>query len=112
MSGLWRWYRPDPHSARSPEPRGATIRVVNPIHPLFGRELVVRSVRRLAGVRFVVAEHPDGGTIQVPDAGVAPDAASGAGGGGVRLALFDPGQLLRVADRIALLLEKVHVDAN
>ena len=42
--------------------------MVSPIHPLNGQVLTVRHVTRLGGVRLILVEHPQGGTLTLPEA--------------------------------------------
>src|SRR5262249_39170575 len=42
------------------------ITVVNPIHPLYGRTLPVRQVRRVENLLELIVEHPDGGVLTLP----------------------------------------------
>ncbi len=73
--------------------------MVNPIHPLNGRVLAVRHTQRIYGLRMILAEHPDGGTLTLP--GVTP--AGPPPGSETR---FDARRLVALADMIALLMTK------
>jgi len=72
--------------------------VANPIHPLHGQVLLVRHITVIQGVRVVLAEHPDGGTLTLPGSMLDPPlrrygpAAAGT--------LFDAGRLVAVASKI------------
>jgi hypothetical protein len=43
------------------------VRVVNPVHPLCGQELVVRHLAQFGDVRVLLAEHPAGGVLTLPE---------------------------------------------
>jgi hypothetical protein len=42
------------------------VTIVNPIHPLHGRSLPVRQVRRVEHLLELIVEHPDGGVLTLP----------------------------------------------
>lgn len=67
---------------------------MNPIHPLNGHTLAVRHVARIGGLRVVVAEHPDGGTLTLPGDAHAPATFHAD-------VLFEAGRLVVLANKVA-----------
>lgn len=88
-----------------------SVTVANPIHPLNGQTLTVRYIVRAGAVRVVHADHPDGGTIVLPESVLVADAGIDPG----RHALFSATRLLDLVDRVAVLMassSRVDVAAN
>lgn len=73
--------------------------MANPIHPLDGQNLAVRHVTRLAGVRVVLAEHPDGGTLSLPESVLDQTPRPNPGPG----CLLDVSRLVMLAGRVGQL---------
>lgn len=84
-------------------PQGMTVTVVNPIHPLNGHVLLVQRVTCFAGVRVVVVEHPEGGTLTLPESvlGLTPGRPVMAPG-----CLFDVARLVVALGRVAQLKDR------
>ena len=80
---------------------GSSVTVTNPIHPLYGREVVVRQIRKVGKLTKVIVEHPDGGLLSLPagETNLSLPEVSVMGPDTTRL--FDPEKLLRLSEWVA-----------
>jgi hypothetical protein len=75
-----------------------TVAVTNPVHPLHGQVLMVRHITVVHGVRVVLTEHPDGGTLTLPGSMLNPPLPRAG-------TLFDVGRLVAIASKICMMKE-------
>ena len=80
---------------------GSAVTVTNPIHPLYGKSVVVRQMRKVGLTIKITVEHPDGGFLCLP----AEETTLSYPTNGVMRAdtnrLFDPEKLLRLSEWVA-----------
>lgn len=56
-------YAQTTHNCKKPL---GSVTITNPIHPLHGQSVVVRSWRQVGNLVKVIVEHPDGGLLSIP----------------------------------------------
>lgn len=78
------------------QPSGSVV-ITNPIHPLYGHSVVVRSIRQVGQSSRVLVEHPDGGLISLPTDETSLSVAHSSPQVEGQTPLFDPHKLLRLA---------------
>jgi hypothetical protein len=83
----------------------AKVTITNPIHPMVGQEVEIRSIARRDGLLEVQLTHPDGGAILVPVWATNLNDLSLKVNVKVPGALFRPDLLLRVAEKLDFLRE-------
>ncbi len=74
--------------------------ITNPIHPLHGQEVVVRSFRQVGKSVRVIVEHPDGGLISLPASETSLEPTQPVAVIGGKTPLFDPQLLLGLVERV------------
>jgi len=89
------------HTAHEHTDPSERITVVNPIHPLYGRTLPVRQVRRVENLLELIVEHPDGGVLTLPAGATDYEPRPPALLGFRPLPLFHPTQLVQLARHVA-----------
>ena len=80
--------------------------MANPIHPLDGQTLPVRRTQVLGGIRVVIADHPEGGVIALPADAVTIEPLVPPSTREFSLPLFEPAQLMELAERVSALANR------
>lgn len=82
-------------------PSASSVIITNPIHPLHGQSVAVRSIRQVGKLTKVIVEHPDGGLLSLPSDETSLDISEPCPKVLGTTPLFEPKQLLRLAEWMA-----------
>ncbi|MEC4817579.1 MAG: DUF5372 family protein, partial [Scytonema sp. PMC 1069.18] len=98
-------YTKTAHNFNKPLGNDDRVTITNPIHPLYGQLVVVRSLRKVGELTLVLVEHPDGGLISLPidETNFQTPKLSVQLSGTPRL--FEPKKLLRLSELVAAQLK-------
>ncbi len=80
---------------------GTEVTVTNPIHPLYGKSVVVMQVRKVGLTIKITVEHPDGGFLCLPAEETTLEYPTSGVMRADTIRLFDPEKLLRLSEWVA-----------
>ena len=83
------------------KPLVSSVIITNPIHPLVGQSVAVRSIRQVGKLTKVIVEHPDGGLLSLPSNETSLDISEPCPKVSGNTPLFEPKQLLRLVEWVA-----------
>ncbi len=80
------------------KPSGSSVVITNSIHPLHGRSVVVRQIRKVGKLTKVIVTHPDGGLLSLPSDETSLENSEVCSTTEQTTRLFDPEKLLRLSE--------------